>query len=61
VVYFFELLTPYTLGGRNFPNFISFLTIFNAPIRRFQIWTPKATEPPLGSGLPLAHKCSVIG
>jgi len=28
--FFFELLTPSTLGGHNFLNFIMFLIIFNA-------------------------------
>jgi len=28
--FFFELLTPFTLGGHNFLNFIMFLIIFNA-------------------------------
>jgi hypothetical protein len=29
--FFFEFLTPYTLGGHNFFHSIPFLTIFNAP------------------------------
>jgi hypothetical protein len=31
MVCFFEFFIPSTLGGHNFLNFISFLTIFNAP------------------------------
>jgi hypothetical protein len=40
MAYFFEFLTPYTLGGHNFLNFIPFLIIFNAlkaPIKGVQV------------------------
>jgi hypothetical protein len=39
-LFFFELLTPSTLGGHNFLNCILFLTIFNVPnvpIKKVQV------------------------
>jgi hypothetical protein len=46
--FFFEFLTPFTLGVHNFFNYIPFLKIFivpNAPTAR--VWTPKTMEPAL--------------
>jgi hypothetical protein len=46
--FFFEFLTPFTLGAHNFFNYIPFLKIFivpDAPIAR--VWTPKTMEPAL--------------
>jgi hypothetical protein len=61
MVCFFEFLTPSTLGGRNFLDYILFLTIFNVPhvpIGGVQILFGhhKQQNSPLGSSLPLAHK-----
>jgi hypothetical protein len=54
---FKKILTPSTLGGHNFFNFIPFLTIFSAPyapIKGVQIFFghKKQWNPPLGFGLP---------
>jgi hypothetical protein len=41
MVYFFEFLTPSTLGGHNYLNFIPFLMIFSAsyvPIKGVQVF-----------------------
>jgi hypothetical protein len=59
---FLEFFTPSTVGGHNFLNSISFLTIFNAlepPIRGVQVLFKhhKQCSPPLGFGLPSAFKC----
>jgi hypothetical protein len=59
---FFELLTPSTLKGHNFLNFITFLMIFSAldaPIGGVQIFFrhPKKWNPPLWSALPWVFKC----
>jgi hypothetical protein len=57
VVCFFEFLTPSTLGGRNFLNFISFLTILSAldvPIKGVQVFFGHKKQQSLsfGFGLP---------
>jgi hypothetical protein len=57
VVFFFDFLTPSTLGGHNFLNSIMFLMIFSAPdvsIGRIQdlFGKQKQWSPPLGFGLP---------
>ncbi len=62
VVFFFEFLTPSTLGGHNFFNFILFLTIFSVLdvlIIGVQVLfkCQKQWSPPFGFGLPWAFKC----
>ncbi len=68
MVWFFELLTPFTLRAFNFINLFFFLTIFNvldAPIKRVQILFghQKQWSPLLGFGLPWTfefHSCNSI-
>jgi hypothetical protein len=62
VVCFFEFLTPSTLRGNKFLNFIPFLTIFwtpNVSIRRVQVLFrhQKQWSLPLGFNLPWTLKC----
>ncbi len=65
-LFFFEFLTPSTLGGCNFLNSNPFLMISNAPdasIGGVQVLfgLQKQWSPPLGSGLPWALKWSLMG
>jgi hypothetical protein len=58
---FFKFLTPFTLKGHKFLNYISFLTIFSAldaPIGGVQVLFKhiKQWSPPLGFGLPWTLK-----
>jgi hypothetical protein len=62
--YFFQFMTLFTLRGHNFLNFISFLTIFNAPdasIGEAQLLFAhqKQQSLPLLSGLPWILKCLI--
>jgi hypothetical protein len=59
---FFKFLTPFTLKGHNFLNFIPFFTFFSAldaPIEGVQVLFEhkKKWNPPLGFSLPWMIKC----
>jgi hypothetical protein len=66
MVCFFEFLTPFILGGRNFlisNQFSTIVSVSDAPRGRVQVLFghQKQQSPPFGSGLPWALKCLVTG
>jgi hypothetical protein len=63
VACFFEILTPFTLKGHNFLNFILFLTIFsalNAPIGGVQFFLNKKNNGTLFLNLARIERLNVI-
>jgi len=66
LLFFFEFLTPFMLGGHNFliSNLFSMIiSVSNTPRGGVQVLFehPKQQNSPLGSGLAWALKCSVTG